>query len=475
MNCSICVERFNKSTHSEVLCPFCSTRICSECVEHYLLDLAEDPKCMNCRKAWSFEIMNSCGLSKKFVGKTYRKHREDILYERERSLMILTQPKVEREIYSRKVQNISMGLVAENVELGNRFNRLNTQTLASFAEERGIEDPIQAIQLKADEAFIEHRKIWDNLSNVAKNDKILVDLKFMSVDPKISAKKFIRACPHENCLGFLNNVWKCGVCENWTCPECHEVKGEDKNVEHTCKPECVASAAHLKKDCKGCPKCGSLIFKIDGCDQIWCPQCGTAFSWRTGQIETGRVHTPLYYDYMKKGLIAPHRTIGDIPCGGMPTVQDMNFPLSLSTHVRNKCYSIIRNYDHITYHIMPKYTTILQNCDTEELRIKFMLKDIDEEKFKTEILLLDRKKYKVQSIQEVLNTYQIVMADTMLKFRSDWNADDAFFQFENIREFTNERSDRISTVYNCSTPHITTMYEVRFCTASTWANIKLPV
>ena len=56
----------------------------------------------------------------------------------------------------------------------------------------------------------------------------------------------------------------------------------------------------MKKDTKPCPKCGQLIHKINGCDQMWCPGCKTPFSWRTGEIERGHVHNPEYYRWMRE-------------------------------------------------------------------------------------------------------------------------------------------------------------------------------
>ena len=31
------------------------------------------------------------------------------------------------------------------------------------------------------------------------------------------------------CRGFLSTAWKCGLCENWTCPHCFELKGLQKD------------------------------------------------------------------------------------------------------------------------------------------------------------------------------------------------------------------------------------------------------
>ena len=96
--CSICTESYNKSTHSRVTCQACNETCCSSCVERYLSSSTENAHCMSCRGAWNREMLETCGLSKKYVRVTYKKHREDVLFERERGLMPATQPLVEKAI-----------------------------------------------------------------------------------------------------------------------------------------------------------------------------------------------------------------------------------------------------------------------------------------------------------------------------------------------------------------------------------------
>ena len=68
-----------------------------------------------------------------------------------------------------------------------------------------------------------------------------------------------------------------------------------------------------EKDTKKCPTCYSLIHKIDGCDQMWCTQCKTAFSWNTLKIEN-KVHNPHFYEYLRANNHNVPRDINDIPC-----------------------------------------------------------------------------------------------------------------------------------------------------------------
>jgi hypothetical protein len=83
----------------------------------------------------------------------------------------------------------------------------------------------------------------------------------------IQKKQFVKKCPNSECRGFLSTRWKCGLCQVNVCCECHEIKELDHhgNENHTCKPENIETAKLLAKDCKNCPKCGTYIYKIDGC------------------------------------------------------------------------------------------------------------------------------------------------------------------------------------------------------------------
>jgi dolichol-phosphate mannosyltransferase len=103
------------------------------------------------------------------------------------------------------------------------------------------------------------------------------------------------------------------------------IKGKDKDVEHTCDPGVKETVALIIKESKPCPKCGERISKIDGCDQMWCIDCHTAFSWATGQLVNGVVHNPHYYEFLRQqgNGVAP-RNAGDFRLLSRPALDALN-------------------------------------------------------------------------------------------------------------------------------------------------------
>ena len=218
-SCSICAESYNRSYRRKIICEYCPLEACAECCKRYLLQ-ENEAKCMSneCNRQWTPEFISK-HLAKKFVNEDLKLHCEKVLFDKQRALMPSTQPIVEnilkREDYQRQINE-----AAEVVQ-----------------QARNAMHKIQGEYYK-----------------------------FVNTAPGTRERSaFIRACPSSECHGFLSSQWKCGLCNLWSCPTCHEVKGLDRDCEHTCNPDNVATATLLNSDTKPCPKCGEGIFKIDGC------------------------------------------------------------------------------------------------------------------------------------------------------------------------------------------------------------------
>lgn len=404
------------------------------------------PKCMNpeCGKEWTLHFLREA-FTHSFINTDLKTHREDVLFQQQIALLPATQPIVEREIQR---ENIREDVRKINVEIA-RLNR-------------------------------EVEVLWTRYHNVGRAGT--------SENVGSTRAEFVRNCPDTDCRGFLSSQWKCGICSKWTCPTCHEVKGDDRNAEHTCNPENVATAELLAQDTRHCPKCATPIFKIDGCDQMWCTQCQTGFSWRTGRIENN-VHNPHYFEWLRRTGGQVDRTPGDIPCGRELTNRSPDeferllfrktaYPLEdtiLSTRYRrdesryhpnakptfDRILLIIRAIIHMNYVDRARYEidAIIENQD---LRVSYMRNRLTPERFKS---LLQQRNKKTHKHREILNIIDVVInttTDILYRFReylansppTECNIE-ILQEIESIREYANECLHDISYTYGSVLLHFT--------------------
>jgi len=272
-------------------------------------------------------------------------------------------------------------------------------------------------------------------------------------------RTFVRGCPWQNCRGFLSTAWKCGLCDNWTCPDCHEVRGLTKDVEHTCDPNNVATAQLLAKDSRNCPKCAAMIFKINGCDQMWCTQCHTAFSWRTGRIETHVVHNPHYFEYQRaRGTLL--RQPGDVPCGGFPDWPIVMRLIPRAHQHYGKIVNAYRSHGHCQWAMIPRYTVNAQT-DNRDLRIKLMIGDFSEDIFKKKIQQREKARQRKTDIMQVIEMYMAVLNDLFQSFVSNGNIEELMTSLETLKNHVNPTFRIVSMRYtNCAVPLISDVFDL---------------
>jgi hypothetical protein len=451
--CEVCCERMNRSDHKQITCPYCPFQACTACSERYLCETVQDAHCMACKKGWDREILTS-NFTNKFVTRTYKHRREDLLFDRERSLMPATQPYVEMEIRIRKINKEIVQLKLAIDESTRKVNRMHM----GDANRADIDERINQMA-----AIFEEQKVGNRLR---------LDVQFLEWqrdflmgrmyggDLTVQRRQFVRACPYTDCKGFLSTAWKCGLCEMWTCPDCHEGRGADREAEHTCNPDSLETAKMLDRDSRNCPKCAAMIFKIDGCDQMFCTQCHTAFSWRRGTIETGTIHNPHYYDYMRRHGGGLPRNPGDVPCGGVPGWHGLAMKLRLRespwfTHL--SCAH--RSIAHTQHVLIPRYTTDVRT-DNRDLRIKYMIGDLPDEEFKKKIQQRDKARQRKADIRQVCEMVVAVMTDL---FQALDRTSDITTFVNSVNEFRDHVTRTLAKISvrwsNCVTPTFNANFE----------------
>lgn len=363
--CPICIEPWNRSTRLPVDCAGCSFQACRMCYERYLL---QEPtaKCMNCPKEMTRTNLIA-KFTKKFVNTEYKLFREKLLLDQERAMLPATQTIVEQMMERDKVRR--------------RISDLRHEIEERYRQIRRLEDQLETRNIVAER------------------------------------RAFVRKCPNTECRGFLSTQWKCNLCNLRTCKDCNECIRTGPEEPHTCDPNQLETARLIAQDSKPCPNCGELIFKIDGCDQIFCTQCHTAFNWRTGRRETGNIHNPHYFEWLRQNnQDLPDQNV-QVLCG---REVDNFFVRRLSRYQMGPGWmiNICRNLIHLREIVLPRYTTNAFN-DNQDLRIAFLRKELTEQDFQVTLQRREKTRLKKQDYFRLFSMLIQCTTDILYRYVAD--------------------------------------------------------
>jgi hypothetical protein len=365
---------------------------------------------MNCKKVWNREFLCN-NFTKTFINNDYRDYRQQLLLDKEKALLPATQ------------------IIVEAMN--------NKEKLVKSLDEYLIE-----VSRKKQE-FYDEIKFNEAIINGSTYNK--------------QKKVFIKKCGVENCRGFLSEQWKCGICDTTTCNKCLELLNQEQDQEHVCKEENIESAKLISKDSKPCPKCAALIFKIDGCNQMWCVVCHTAFSWATGQIETSRIHNPHYYE-MLRNMSAN----GEIPREPENICNDDNTGMPDNHQIQRLLRSKINDLEYNTFskqilsitrqifHILYDHPNTFQekyDKSKRELRIKYLMNNITEEEWKKELQRKEKKYEKTLNTYQVIKTLDIIGGDIVRSIPTK-NINTIYDDFEKLRHYINDGLYKVGTQYS---------------------------
>lgn len=431
MDCSICCEKFNKSNHLYIDCKSCTddaAPVCRTCAQTFILSSSDDPSCIICKNIWERPFMDKY-LSKTFTNTKYKSHRETILMDRQIALLPATQP-----------------FAAIQKKVFNTDKQINLAELELF---------------KLNTLVSKQKKLIRELINIRYTIRNGNETNHTNTNNVFTFK-----CPIPLCKGFLDNKNVCGLCTSKICKHCMEIKLDN----HTCDDDKKKSVALIKKDTKPCPSCGEMIFKISGCDQMYCITCNTAFSWNTGTIETGNIHNPEYYRWIRdNGDVVPRNPL-DIP----------NDPCAIVIPTYNNILTFFRtiwpvhkNYDNIfTYracnihrmyfHIQQKIRDndnelILYDNELRNLRISFLLDIINKDAWKHKLQIIEKKHKKETDFINIWKLISMVIHNILSQILNDNNPTSIINLLkptDNLSDFANDSFKNVGELYNNVYPGI---------------------
>ena len=439
--CDCCCDKFNKSTRMKIECPNpeCGYNACKSCARQYVLSTTELPHCMDCKVRWNQRfIVNT--LNSSFVNNEYKKHRRDLLTERQMSMLPETMPAV-AEFQRREEHEKKQSAIGEKIsELKRQIEALKRERTAN------------------DIAF------YQESGNSEKKEK----------------QRFILPCPDEECRGYLSTAYRCELCENYACPKCLVITGKERHdPDHVCDEELVKTTELIRQTSKPCPSCGERIMKASGCDQMWCTKCQTAFSWRTGKIDTGHIHNPHFFQYQNQGRgNVAVRNPGDIICGGLPnnwwqiriTLRNM-FGKSHKVMLM-KIIELFDSLAHVSRHELVRSRQQVTELNNHQgLRVDYLMKKISKEHMTKELGKRDKKREKTIEMLHLYELFVTVGSDLInhicqtveeTKYEENRNTllceefNKKLNEYDSFVSYINNELKHISVAYNTSVPHINT-------------------
>jgi hypothetical protein len=415
-----------------------------------------------------------------FRGKTLRNHRRTILLSREKSLL----PAMQFYVEAKRNYNEAFALLKEvegrHAAVMETYMNLKSNTRAKQAKYfqlayacHGVQvDPLDMLTARSEyinsssktnqyvRATLNPAKRLANSTRRQVNRLYAIYLNGESGTEPVARREFIMHCQDNDCRGFISSTYVCGICTKKTCSNCLEIEADG----HVCNPESVESAKAIKKETRSCPKCAARIFKIDGCDQMWCTVdgCNTAFSWNTGHIVSGRVHNPHYYEWLRRtgGGEAP-REPGDIPCGGLPNQRNfvnkiMDMTGALSDTEMNKLFEINRNMAEFEERLRD-YPARMGALVNKDINVKYLMNEITENEWQRQLELTEARFLRKKEIGQILQTFVTSGADIMAAIyerEADWIRSSGLPNLELLREYTNEAFIRTGNVMRMAVPYI---------------------
>jgi hypothetical protein len=462
--CSICCELL-----TSVSCSFCQFEACDDCMIRYTEVEMRDPiRCMSCRNPFKLEYLMEA-LERKTVRTRLMPYLANVLFEREKMLLPDTQPdaQIEKQIRLLKTER-------DEIPTIKKLERMFRKDAIAFESALEIKRQRTA-EIRYEIGMLESRSaLYTTTPNTAAAGGR--DSGGRDSGGRVRPQHVMK-CPNDDCRGYVDaDTFCCGTCSDKICDRCHvsvskhrspvtAAAGDAPNTRKVCNEDDLATKRAIQNDTKPCPKCLTLIFKISGCSQMFCTQCHTAFDWNTLRIEMGVLHNPHYYEYLAS--VKTSFDIGaleNVACGELPNVNiyiarvrhlvtTATSSPPMSRAVANKLVSelsnIYRVLQHIRANIVDQYSNdrVKQNLD---LRVNYLLGDIDDDQFRTKLLNREKKRMKLTATRSLLDLVQTILTDQVrqVMYATSFGAiADLVGEFAALKNYFESSSETISRIH----------------------------
>jgi hypothetical protein len=337
---------------------------------------------MHCSVAFKMDQIHD-SFPKSFWTHDYKKHREQTLFSLEMSQCAATLPHVQ--------------MAAEH-------------DVAS-AELHACRGEIAELTKHLKQKKIQERALLARVQATKVNHRLVV---------KTTTLEFHVPCNTHQCRGFVTPYTpKCACCNQSTCHRCHQTIVETPTLGHhadtpdptghVCTADNIATVQELRRNAKQCPECRVYISKVDGCDQMFCVSCHTAFSWNTGLRINGPIHNPHYFEVRARlgnvrDVANPQR---NQMCDEFPSIHDLRREVNNGQRLEEDVELTLRYAFHISDVVCHDLRWLAREYSFNtnlERRVDWMRKKLTDEQFRQ---YLHRNDKRARFNTELLSLFQM--------------------------------------------------------------------
>ena len=435
--CPACWEEYTTVKRKKIQCPKCTKYSCVVCLKQSIKEQGITNICpiLNCSFEWTVDFIRD-NFPKSFVDGELKEKKKQLYLAREKTFLPAAMEELERIKFIDKLRRKQTKIMNKNATIRDKINSKTNKLVRELTQE--YNNQVNNIRSNArseiTEQSVPHKDLDDIIWLLQNNKDIPIDVvgenyndashireyltnKNISIEKEVETKsRYIYPCGTNDCNGFLNNKYKCGICNYQFCSQCFGRL--EKDDEHTCKEEDIASATLIKNSTKPCPNCHTRIFKISGCDQMWCTFCHVAFSWNKGTIEKGRIHNPEYTNYMLSKGGDVNATI----CNGQaPPLHTIFRALEVNKVKLNNITeytidTISRTIDEMRQYTLANYSP--NETKHKELRFAYIRKNINDVEYKSQLIKFERLEVKHQRIHDYLDTFTKGATDLLINLHA---------------------------------------------------------
>ena len=393
MECPICCE---PTSETVPCCPSstCHARSCRDCFQKDLTQELRSPRCMDCKAGIPIEwILES--WSSEWIQNVFWKYWASWKREEERGLLPLDEEEA--------------ALLRDKRDIRRQIRELPRLGVMERNKRRYTAQEIENVRLQ----------------KKALHQQLRTRLHDPEDDPLSESPPHIHGpCPRDGCNGFIRgSEHGCRLCKCRACPDCGDVLGDQEN--HQCSEERKASTAAIRRETRPCPQCRAAIFRTGGCDQMWCTQCRTPFSWATGyrlNEHTETLHNPHYYEWIMSmtsndslsqlpTLVLGQEDGHDIPCAFVYSVFLKRYD-TLHRHY-HRFITLHRLSRHLEHVVLPTLVETTRVRDNKDLRIQFLLGDMDADTWCQRLIHREKRRMKLRALHHMIRTSLVLIRDIL--------------------------------------------------------------